>query len=57
MSRSRLPLVLGLTAAGGVGYYLYSAGGDPKVAQRQAEGMIYSVTFCFEYTSPKNFKY
>ncbi|KAI5859721.1 hypothetical protein GGS23DRAFT_267309 [Durotheca rogersii] len=37
MSRSRLPLVLGLTAAGGIGYYLYSAGGDPKVAQKQAE--------------------
>lgn len=29
---------LGLVAAGGVGYYLYSAGGDPKVAQKMAEG-------------------
>ncbi|KAK7942971.1 uncharacterized protein PG986_012084 [Apiospora aurea] len=37
MSRSRMPLVLGLGAAGGVGYYLYSAGGNPKVAQKQAE--------------------
>ncbi|KAK9774460.1 putative Calcofluor white hypersensitive protein [Seiridium cardinale] len=37
MSRSRAPLFLGLTAAGGVGYYLYSAGGSPKVAQKQAE--------------------
>ncbi|KAF7536235.1 hypothetical protein G7054_g4708 [Neopestalotiopsis clavispora] len=37
MSRSRAPLVLGLTAAGGVGYYLYSAGGNPTVAQKQAE--------------------
>ncbi|KAK7931702.1 hypothetical protein PG985_002414 [Apiospora marii] len=37
MSRSRMPLVLGLGAAGGVGYYLYSAGGDPKVAQKKAE--------------------
>ncbi|KAK6076126.1 hypothetical protein SCUP234_00264 [Seiridium cupressi] len=39
MSRSRAPLFLGLTAAGGVGYYLYSAGGSPKVAQKQAEGV------------------
>ncbi|KAK6851105.1 calcofluor white hypersensitive protein [Apiospora arundinis] len=37
MSRSRMPLVLGLGAAGGVGYYLYSAGGNPKVAQKKAE--------------------
>ncbi|KAI1260898.1 hypothetical protein F5Y18DRAFT_431684 [Xylariaceae sp. FL1019] len=37
MSRSRLPLVLGTAAAGGIGYYLYTAGGDPKVAQKQAE--------------------
>ncbi|KAJ9654327.1 hypothetical protein H2198_006625 [Neophaeococcomyces mojaviensis] len=29
--------ILGLAAAGGVGYYLYQAGGDPKVAQKQAE--------------------
>lgn len=28
----------GLAVAGGVGYYLYQAGGDPKVAQKQAEG-------------------
>ncbi|KAH8596527.1 hypothetical protein B0O99DRAFT_620685 [Bisporella sp. PMI_857] len=35
--KSRLPLVLGLTAAGGVGYYLYSAGGSPKVAEKQFE--------------------
>ncbi|KAK8069553.1 hypothetical protein PG994_006169 [Apiospora phragmitis] len=30
MSRSRMPLILGLGAAGGVGYYLYSAGGNPR---------------------------
>ena len=29
---------LGIAAAGGVGYYLYSAGGNPKVAQKQFEG-------------------
>jgi hypothetical protein len=37
MSKSRMPALLGLTAAGGIGYYLYSAGGNPKVAQKQAE--------------------
>ncbi|MCJ1302061.1 hypothetical protein MMC08_004862 [Hypocenomyce scalaris] len=35
--KSRLPLILGLTAAGGVGYYLYAAGGDPKVAEKKFE--------------------
>lgn len=37
MSRSRTPLILGLAAAGGVGYYLYKSGGDPKVAEKQFE--------------------
>jgi hypothetical protein len=32
--------ILGLVAAGGAGYYLYTAGGDPKVAQKQAEGIL-----------------
>ena len=32
--------VLGLAAAGGVGYYLYNAGGDPKVAQKNIEGIL-----------------
>jgi len=27
----------GLAAVGGVTYYLYSAGGDPKLAERKAE--------------------
>lgn len=40
MSRSRAPLLLGLTAAGGVGYYLYGAGGSPKVAEKQFEGEL-----------------
>ena len=35
--KSKLPLALGLTAAGGVGYYLYTAGGSPKVAEKQFE--------------------
>lgn len=40
--KSQLPLYLGIAAAGGVGYYLYTAGGSPKVAEKQ-----------FESTSPK----
>lgn len=38
MSRSRAPLFLGLTAAGGIGYYLYGAGGNAKVAEKNFEG-------------------
>lgn len=38
MSRSRVPLLIGGTAAAGIGYYLYTAGGDGKVAQKHAEG-------------------
>ena len=34
--RSRiLPLAAGAATAGGVGYYLYTAGGDPKVAKKE----------------------
>lgn len=39
MSKSRLPILVGVTAVGGIGYYLYQAGGQPKVARKQAEGM------------------
>jgi hypothetical protein len=37
MSRRGVTIV-GLAAAGGVGYYLYTAGGDPKVAQKNFQG-------------------
>lgn len=37
MSKSRMPLVLGLGAAGGVGYYLYNAGGNAKAAENKFE--------------------
>jgi len=36
-AKTRAPIVLGLTAASGLGYYFYNAGGNPKVAQRQFE--------------------
>ena len=39
MSNRALP-VIGLAAAGGVGYYLYSAGGDPKLAEKKAERTV-----------------
>ncbi|OAA68060.1 hypothetical protein SPI_00255 [Niveomyces insectorum RCEF 264] len=37
MSRSRMPLYLSLALAGGAGYYLYSAGGSPKGAEKNFE--------------------
>ncbi|KAJ5163748.1 uncharacterized protein N7500_005578 [Penicillium coprophilum] len=35
MSKSRVPMMLGLAAAGAGGYYLYSAGGSPSAAKHQ----------------------
>ncbi|KAM0264435.1 hypothetical protein ACHAQJ_000626 [Trichoderma viride] len=40
MSRSRMPLVLGLGAAGGIGYYLFSAGGNAKAAENKFESDV-----------------
>ncbi|KAK4104185.1 hypothetical protein N658DRAFT_493682 [Parathielavia hyrcaniae] len=37
MSRSKAPMAVGLAAAGGIGYYLYSAGGSPRAAEKQFE--------------------
>jgi hypothetical protein len=37
MSKSRAPLVVAAAAAGGIGYYLYGAGGSPKVAEKRFE--------------------
>jgi hypothetical protein len=42
MSNRAIP-ALGAIAAGGVGYYLYSAGGDPKLAEKKAERMFTSM--------------
>jgi hypothetical protein len=41
MSKSRLPLVLGLGAAGGVGYYFYAAGGNAKAAENKFESDVH----------------
>ncbi|KAH6609544.1 hypothetical protein Trco_002890 [Trichoderma cornu-damae] len=40
MNRSRMPLILGLGAAGGIGYYLYSAGGNVKAADDKFESDV-----------------
>jgi hypothetical protein len=37
--KSNTLLYVGLAAAGGVGYYLYTAGGDPKVAEKNFESV------------------
>lgn len=37
MAGRQAATVGGLALAGGVGYYLYSAGGDPKLAEKKAE--------------------
>lgn len=39
MSKSRMPMYLGVAAIGGAGYYLYSAGGNPKAAEKKFESM------------------
>ncbi|KAI2778404.1 hypothetical protein F4815DRAFT_447336 [Daldinia loculata] len=52
MSKSRLPLALGLTAAGGIGFYLYSAGGNTKVAQKNAEDDAHRVSAQFKSELP-----
>jgi hypothetical protein len=38
--KSNTLLYVGVVAAGGVGYYLYTAGGSPKVAEKQFESML-----------------
>ncbi|KAK4236728.1 hypothetical protein C8A03DRAFT_16649 [Achaetomium macrosporum] len=43
MSKSRAPLAIGLAAAGGIGYYLYSAGGSPRAAEKKFEGDAHHV--------------
>jgi hypothetical protein len=40
-ARSRLPLIAGLGAATFGGYYMYRAGGSPKVAEKQMESMYH----------------
>ncbi|KAH7325907.1 calcofluor white hypersensitive protein [Stachybotrys elegans] len=44
MSRSNLPALVGLTAAGGIGYYLYNAGGSPKAAENKFESDVHKAS-------------
>ena len=49
-----MPLVLGLGAAGGVGYYLYNAGGNAKAAENKFESTSgdHSRSHCFLSIDP-----
>lgn len=40
MSKSRVPMMLGVAGVSGVGYYLYQAGGSPKVAEKEFESTL-----------------
>jgi hypothetical protein len=51
MSKSRLPLYLGLGAAAAGGYYLYAAGGIPKQATKKFEGGLNLLFHCWEWAS------
>lgn len=42
MAARRIGLYGGLTAAGGIGYYLYQAGGNPKLAEKEFERALSS---------------
>ncbi|KAL2023132.1 hypothetical protein VTK56DRAFT_3738 [Thermocarpiscus australiensis] len=42
-SKSKAPLAIGALVAGGVGYYLYSAGGSPRAAEKQFESDAHHV--------------
>lgn len=44
--KSRTSLYVGLAAAGGVGYYLYTAGGSPKVAEKKFQSTLYLLNTC-----------
>ncbi|KAM7200122.1 hypothetical protein V8F33_004055 [Rhypophila sp. PSN 637] len=43
-AKSRIPLLLGVSAAGGVGYYLYNAGGSPRAAEKKFEADAHRVS-------------
>ncbi|KAJ9625373.1 uncharacterized protein PV06_07605 [Exophiala oligosperma] len=51
MSRRGLTIA-GLALAGGAGYYLYSAGGDPKVAQKNLEADAHKLSAEIKHDLP-----
>ncbi|KAF4122794.1 hypothetical protein GMORB2_7101 [Geosmithia morbida] len=54
MSKSRMPLVLGLGAAGGVGYYFYKAGGNAKAAENKFESDVHRASASVKSHVPGN---
>ncbi|CEJ91678.1 hypothetical protein VHEMI07374 [[Torrubiella] hemipterigena] len=44
MSKSRMPLILGLGAAGGIGYYLYNSGGNAQAAEKKFESDVHKAS-------------
>ncbi|KAL1839331.1 hypothetical protein VTJ49DRAFT_1627 [Mycothermus thermophilus] len=42
-ARSRAPLAIGAAVAGGIGYYLYAAGGSPRAAEKKFESDAHHV--------------
>ncbi|KAL2264876.1 hypothetical protein VTJ83DRAFT_7386 [Remersonia thermophila] len=42
-ARSRAPLAIGAALAGGIGYYLYAAGGSPRAAEKKFESDAHHV--------------
>lgn len=42
-----MPIILGTAVVAGAGYYLYSAGGSPKVAETKLESTSLSFSFFF----------
>ncbi|KAK4178313.1 hypothetical protein QBC36DRAFT_108063 [Triangularia setosa] len=55
MSKSRAPLAIGAIAASGIGYYLYSAGGNPRAAEKQFESDAHRAAAKIESKIPTNY--
>lgn len=52
MAGRRVGTLAAAFGAGGIGYYLYSAGGDPKLAEKKFERVCHSHRFrCISLTS------
>ncbi|CAG9943553.1 unnamed protein product [Clonostachys rosea f. rosea IK726] len=54
MSKSRTPLLIATAAAGGVGYYLYSAGGNAKAAENKFESDLHKASASVKARLPGN---
>ncbi|PHH62213.1 hypothetical protein CDD81_7340 [Ophiocordyceps australis] len=52
MSKSRMPLYLGVGAITGVGYYLYQSGGNAKAAEKKFESDVHSASASVKSSLP-----